>query len=175
MGQALEIAYDLLATTEPAAQRFVLLLTDGEPDPVTQQEVVAAALARFQQRPDWPLFAIALGDEARVDYLRTEVTGPGSGQTFPARSAGELVDLYLQIYELLLDDRYIESLTVPPDQLAQVAAIIPEHELRQLSFILHLDEPAGRIDRSPGRWRTGPLSDPTAAKSTAAKIPPTRF
>ncbi len=139
MGQALDVAYDLLERSPENPQRVVLLLTDGLPDPSSQREQVTEAVGRFQQRPDWPLFVIALGADADVTYLQTNITEPTGGRVFAATSAAELVDVYLQVFAQLLDDRYIQSFSLTADEPAPLASLSDDYRLSQLSFVLHRD------------------------------------
>lgn len=114
MGDALNIAYELLADSYDTAnaQRFVLLLTDGQPEPAIQYERVDEAMTLFQDRPDWPVYSIALGEEADVSYLKQAVGGVNGGATFQVDEPETLIDIYLQVYELVLDDRYIDRVTL---------------------------------------------------------------
>ena len=63
MGDALNIAFELLANSYDTAnpQRFVLLLTDGQPEPEIQYERVDDAMALFRDRPDWPFIRLRWG------------------------------------------------------------------------------------------------------------------
>ena len=137
MGDALNIAYDLLANAPANEQRFVLLLSDGVPDPLSQQEIALGAVNRFQAQFVWPIFAVALGNEADINFLEADITTPTGGQAFAATNAGELVDLYLRIFELLLDDRYIEQVSVPPNEELPFISLVEDHRLTQLSFVVH--------------------------------------
>lgn len=146
MGDALNLAYGLLENSPANAQRFVILLTDGEPDPPSQRAVVDEAVSRFQSHPDWPIFAIGLGAGADVGFLEDSIAAPTGGQAFQAVRADELVSRYLQVFELLLDDRYIEQVSVPANELAPVVSLLPEHRLIQLSFVVHRHDSAPTIE-----------------------------
>lgn len=140
MGNALQAAFDLLDSSPANRQRFVLLLTDGIPDPISQVAVVDEAVARFATDSEWPIFPIALGAGADQPFLEAAIATPTEGLVFAAGSAAELVDLYLNIYEQLLDDRYIEQISIPPGELTSLVALTEEYRLSQLSFILHRAE-----------------------------------
>lgn len=137
MGDALNLAYNLLDAAPANNQQFVLLLTDGRPEPESQRAVVTSAVARFRQKENLPIFAIALGNKAEPAFLEQTVTTPTNGRIFSTNRAEELVDLYLQLYAYLLDDRYIEQILIPPGQPVEIASLTAAHRLTQLSFIVH--------------------------------------
>lgn len=153
MGNALHLAFDLLENSSPNAQRFVILLTDGLPDPAEQRQVVTEAAARFQAHPDWPVFPVALGEKADQEFLTSSIASPTGGRTFSATDASELVNVYLEVFELLLDDRYIEQVRVPPDKPMPVVSLTDQHRLTQLSFVVHRQDGAPTTEtlQTPGR------------------------
>lgn len=137
MGDALNLAYDLLANVPANQQRFVVLLTDGLPDPIAQRDIANTAVSRFQSQLSWPVFAIALGTESDIDFLEADIATPTGGRTFAATRADELVDVYLRVFEFLLDDRYIEQVTAPLNEAVPLVSLTDDHRVTQLSFVLH--------------------------------------
>jgi hypothetical protein len=150
MGTALNQAYDLLESTAGNAnqRQFVVLLTDGLPTGDGQNELVAQAAARFQQRRYWKVFSIALAfkDQAGPTYLQEAIAAPTGAEVVVAQNADELLDKYLDVYARAGDDRYIDRVQVQPNTLAPLVTVREDQQPTQVSVVLLRGSVPGRIN-----------------------------
>jgi Mg-chelatase subunit ChlD len=147
MGSALNLAYDLLATTEGRAnqRQFVVLLTDGLPTGEGQAELVAEAARRFNERRYSNIFSIALGEAADPAYLQQAVAAPTGGEVLVAQHASDLLDTYLEVYARAGDDRYVDRVSVQPNTLTPFMNVQADQQVTQISIVLLRGNTDGRI------------------------------
>lgn len=150
MGTALNQAYDLLELSSEGfnganRRQFVILLSDGLPTGTGQEDLVKQAADRFRERRFWKIFPIALGADAKPEYLRANVADPSGGDVVVANSAGDLINSYLDVYTRAGDDRYVDRVEVQPNTLAPLVDVAPDHQATHVSVVFIRGEGGGSI------------------------------
>lgn len=145
MNEAMTLAYQLLGKSK--RPKFIIMLTDGLPDPFEEQTEAVRALMKKRQNQA-QVYAIALGEGADPAYLEAEFTSKTGGLTFSAETPHSLIPIYLQISSTLFDNRYIQHFE---DEAIYEFAVAPEMKLTQFSVIVH---------RGLGQTTTSLLSPP---------------
>ena len=180
MVAALEQAMKMLEGSPSANRRFVIFLTDGEPHPdewdgwtrEQRNEYIQQIYSwadEFNQK-DYPVYPIALSQEAAVDLLYQIGVKTKSGY-YKADTASELIDIYQNIFANL-KDRYIKVFCTAEDQ--QTCTVTVGSFVRRISFVVfklkpdvtyRLSDPNGKEvapknEAGANVFYTSPLGEP---------------
>ncbi len=145
MGTALSAAYDILDRTPPGRRQYVVMLTDGKPDG-EKASVLDNAVNLFEAKRFWKIFPIALGKDADYDFLSQQVAGRTAGRAYKAETPAELIRVYTEIFALLRYNRYVNWVSVEPNNLQTILSLTPDQKVTDLALVIPKDGDKPAID-----------------------------
>jgi len=135
MGAALRYAYEMLDKTEPGRRQFVVFLTDGVQE-AEAWSILDEVLTDFEVKRFWKIFAIALGEEADLEFLQHEIAERTGGRAYRASTPQELIRVYTELFATLRHNTYVNFISVQANSFQRLFTVSEEQKITNITFVV---------------------------------------